>query len=111
VKAAGLAAAVMAPLLLPGCGSGHGCGAVLANASGEVVEQVYLVPAGSPDWGTDLLGAGDLAPGATLPLRFAGQRAYGLRAVWASGRAVEAQTIEGCRSTRVILQDGGLRQE
>jgi hypothetical protein len=110
VTAGRLVAACLAPLLLMACGDGRGCGAVLANASDETVEQVYLVPAGA-GLGADLLETRDLAPGATMPLRFPGRGPHAMRAVWASGRAVEAPSVEACRITRVTLSDGGLRQE
>ena len=99
-------------LLLAGCaGGGRPCQAVLSNASGQPVEQVYLTRAGGTDWGPDLLAQGPLAPGATLPLRFPGASLYGLRAVWPNGRAVEMQGFEACRMTRVTLQDGALQAE
>jgi hypothetical protein len=45
----------------------------------------------------------------TLPLPGTGSHA--LRAVWANGRAVELQGVDGCATGRVTILDGGLRAE
>jgi hypothetical protein len=99
-------------LLAAACaGGGRGCPAVLVNASQLPVEQFYLARAGAEGWGTDLVAAAELAPGATLPVRFEGEGRYGLRAVWANGRAVEMQNIEGCRVARITVRDDALQVE
>ncbi|MBK1657754.1 hypothetical protein [Paracraurococcus ruber] len=94
---------VVLPLLV-GCATGGGCETVLANASGRVVEQVYLARAGEA-WGRDLAAPGQVAPGGTLPLRFAGQGSHALRIVWADGRAAEMPAVEACKVQRITVRD------
>ena len=98
--------------LLAACGGGErGCPGVLANASGQPIEQFYLAREGLEGWGADLLPAGDLAPGASLPFRFPAEGRYGLRAIWVNGRAAEMQGVEACRTTRVTVRDGSMQAE
>ncbi|MFZ4409225.1 MAG: hypothetical protein ACOYOH_17930 [Paracraurococcus sp.] len=99
-------------LLLGACGGGdRSCPAVLANASGQAVEQFYVARQGAEGWGADLLPGRELSPGATLPFRFPAEGNYGLRAVWTNGRAAEMQGVEACRATRVTLRDGSMQAE
>ena len=97
--------------LLAGCGGDRGCQGVLANASGQAIEQAYLAPAGAAGWGANLLPEGELAAGASLPFRFPAEGRYGLRAVWADGRAAEMQDVEACRTSRVTVRDGSMQAE
>ncbi|MDO9710166.1 hypothetical protein [Paracraurococcus lichenis] len=97
--------------LLAACAGDRSCGAVLANASGQPIEQFFLAPPGAGAWGADLLAAGELPPGGTLPFRVPGKGRYGIRAVWTDGRAVETQGVEACRITRVTIRDTALRME
>ncbi|TDH60040.1 hypothetical protein E2C06_24135 [Dankookia rubra] len=98
--------------LLGACGgSDRGCPGVLANASGQPLEQFYLAHEGAGGWGEDLLPDRDLPPGASLPFRFPAEGHYGLRAVWTNGRAAEMQGVEACRTTRVTLRDGSMQAE
>jgi hypothetical protein len=106
-----LAASCLLAALLGGCAGSGGCGAVLANASAQPVEQFYLAPAGTAGWGADLLSVGSLPSGATMPIRFAARGAYGVRAVWANGRAAEMQGVDGCRTTRITIRDASLLAE
>ena len=100
------------PLLLAGCGGGErGCPGVLANASGDAIEQFYVARQGAEGWGADLLPDRELPPGASLPFRFPADGKYGLRAVWTNGRAVEMQEIEGCRTGRLTVRDGSMQAE
>jgi hypothetical protein len=106
-------ALVLAVLLpLAACvGSDRGCPGVLANASSQAIEQVYLARQGVEGWGADLLPDRELPPGASLPFRFPAQGNYGMRAVWTSGRAAEMQGIEACRATRLTVRDGSMQAE
>jgi hypothetical protein len=97
--------------LLAACGGDRGCPAMLANASAEPIEQFYLAKPGGEGWGADLLPGPELPPGATLAFRFPAAGTYGLRAVWTSGRAVEMQAVEACRTTRVTIRDGSIQAE
>jgi hypothetical protein len=105
--------ALALPPLLAACaaGGGRGCGAVLANASSQAIEQFYLTRVGAEGWGTDLIAQGNLAPGGTLPVRFPTEGNYGLRAVWTNGRAVEMQGVEACRTSRITVRDGAVQAE
>ncbi|WP_380067785.1 hypothetical protein [Dankookia sp. GCM10030260] len=97
--------------LLAACGGDRGCPAVLANASGQALEQFYVARPGNEGWGADLLPGRELPPGASLPFRFPAEGNYGLRAVWTNGRAVEMRGVEACRTTRVTLRDGSMQAE
>ena len=98
--------------LLGTCGSGdRGCPAVLANASGQAIEQFYVAKPGTAGWGTDILPGHELPPGASLPFRFPAEGNYGVRAIWTSGRAVEMQGIEACRTSRLTVREGSLQAE
>ena len=98
--------------LLGACGGGdRGCPAVLANASGQAIEQFYVAKPGTEGWGPDLMSGRELPPGESRPFRFPVDGTYGLRAIWTSGRAVEMQGIEVCRTPRVTVGDGSMRAE
>jgi len=96
--------------LLAGCGD-RSCPAVLANASAQPVEQFYVAPAGTVGWGEDQVKSGDLAPGASQPIRFPHDGNYAVRAVWANGRAAEMPGVAACRTRRVTVRDGALQAE
>jgi hypothetical protein len=99
-------------LLATGCAGGdRACTAMLTNASRQPLEQVFLARQGAEGWGADLVGQAELRPGGTLPIRFPGEGAYGLRAVWADGQAVELRGVEACRITRLTVRDGALQAE
>jgi hypothetical protein len=97
--------------LLGACGGDRGCASVLANASDQAIEQFYVAKPGTEGWGADLIAGRELPPGASLPFRFPADGTYGLRAVWTSGRAVEMQGIEACRTTRLTVRDGSMQAE
>jgi hypothetical protein len=108
--------ALAALVLLTACGGDRGCPAVLANASGQAIEQVYLAREGVAregigGWGDDLLPDHDLPPGGSLAFRFPAEGRYGLRAVWVNGRAAEMQGVEACRTSRVTVRDGSMQAE
>ena len=99
-------------LLLGGCAGGDAsCPVTLANASAQPVEQFYIARPGAGAWGPDLVAAGELAPGGSLPLRFPGAGDFDVRAVWANGRAAEMRGLGGCRVARITVLDGALRAE
>ena len=108
---------LLAVSLLAGCaGSGtrETCGprgVPLANASSRPVEQLYLGTGMPPAWGPELLGQAGLPGGASMTLPLPGSGSHALRAVWANGRAVELQGVDGCATGRVTILDGGLRAE
>ncbi|RAI60925.1 hypothetical protein [Roseicella frigidaeris] len=102
---------LLLPLLSACGGGGGGCAVRLANASSLPVEQVYVAPMGAPGWGPDQLAPATLAPGAGMPLRFAGRGRFGLRAVWTDGRAIEMHDVEACAISRVTLRDGAMQAE
>lgn len=103
---------LLALLPLAACGGGErGCPGLLANASGQAIEQFYVAREGAAGWGADLLPGGDLAPGASLPFRYPAEGRYGLRAVWVNGRAAEMQGVEACRASRVTVRDGSMLAE
>ena len=96
---------------LAGCGGPGGCrpaAAVVENASATPIEQFYMAPDGTADWGADLLSA-DLPSGASLPFRFAGAGRTVLRVVWADGRAMELPGVDGCAIRRVTVSDAGMQ--
>jgi hypothetical protein len=102
---------LFAVLLLAACGGDRGCPAVLANASGQAIEQFYLAREAAGGWGADLLPDRDLPPGGSLNFRFPAEGRYGVRAIWVDGRAAEMQGVEACRTSRVTVRDGSMQAE
>lgn len=104
--------AALGLLLLAGCGDGGriGCGArevTLRNASGLAIEQAYAGDGTPGGWGAELLGPGDLAPGASRPLRLSAG-AQAVRLVWTNGRAAELHGADLCGVAALTLTDSGL---
>jgi hypothetical protein len=97
--------------LLAACAGDRGCPGVLANASSQPIEQFYVAKPGTEGWGPDLMSGRELPPGESRPFRFPVDGTYGLRAIWTSGRAVEMQAVEACRTTRVTIRDGSIQAE
>jgi hypothetical protein len=97
--------------LLPGCARRAGCEALLTNHSATAVEQLYLAPAATRQWGPDVLRGGGLASQASMPLRFPAEGAYTLRIVWVDGRAAELPGVAACEVRRIDILGQGLRAE
>jgi hypothetical protein len=104
-------ALLLAVAVLPGCARRTGCEALLTNNSATAVEQLYLAPTATGQWGPDLLRDGGLAAGASLPLRFPAAGSYALRIVWVDGRAAEMPGVAACDSRRITILGQGLRAE
>jgi len=82
-----------------------GCGGEvrLSNAGSMVVEQVYFSPAGSANWGRDLLAPGTLAPGADRVIQAVPGR-NAVRIVFANGRAAEMPVMDVCGTPNLRIQ-------
>jgi hypothetical protein len=83
----------------------------LTNSSATAVEQLYLAPTVTGQWGPDLLRNGGLASQASMPLRFPAVGSYALRIVWVDGRAAELAGVAACETRRITILGQELRAE
>jgi hypothetical protein len=79
---------------------------VLANRHLAVVQQVYLSPVTSSDWGPDRLGADTLAVGDEVTVEMRGGCQADLRIVFANAGAEERRAVDICETTRIVLRPG-----
>ncbi len=90
-------------------------GAALAQQGGQVrirngarvaVLELYLSPAGSNSWGSDLLGAEVLAGGGQLQLRLpGGQCVQDIRVVFANLRTEQRRAVNLCQVAELLVGD------
>ncbi|MDN3567175.1 Tat pathway signal protein [Paeniroseomonas aquatica] len=68
------------------------------NATGVVVNELYVSLSTDTGWGRDRLGQGTLAPGAGLPVSLPAGKVctVDIRVVYADGRALERRRVETC---------------
>ncbi len=94
----------------PGPGPGRRAGASdpsfnLVNRSPRVIHEIYVSPATTRAWGTDLLGRDVLAAGGIFPVRLAadGNCVFDIRVVYDDGRALERRRVNTCALNSVAL--------
>ena len=79
----------------------------VANAAARPVEQLYYGAPGA--WSEDLLRGVEMAPGTARSVVLPGVAGPVLRAVWADGRPTEVRGLDPCRSSRIVMAEGGIR--
>jgi hypothetical protein len=99
-------ALMTAAVLLPGAALAQDRFLTVTNASPDTLVELYAAPAGSADWGPDLMGGQTLATGEAGDLMVAGSAddcAFALRMVFASGASAEAAT-DLCQTTGFTIE-------
>ena len=72
----------------------------LVNTGRSDISEVYATPVGDDEWGADRLGDDIVSPGATRVIRLpAGQCAWDVRIVYATGKATEKRRVNLCSIT------------
>ncbi len=95
--------ALLLALVLAGQALAQGSvGFRLRNASGQVVEEIYVSAPGSNAWAADLLGTEVLRIGASLEVR-AAQCVVDIRIVFASGRSETRRAVNICEQRELAL--------
>jgi hypothetical protein len=82
----------------------------LVNRSGVQIDEVYVSPSSSNDWGRDILGEGVLPSGNRRNVRFS-QRTracqFDLRVVFENGRRSEAGNLNLCEISTITVTPNG----
>ncbi len=104
--AAVLAAAIV--LLAPAAAAAQpaaGRTVVVVNHATQAMNEIYLSPHSSEDWGADWLGADTLAPGdsVTLPLGTAAGCAYDAKIIYADGSREERDDLDLCHQPELVF--------
>jgi hypothetical protein len=79
----------------------------LVNSTGERIDEVYVGPSSSPDWGSDILGNSVLAAGQQLNVTFSafttGDCQYDIKVRTASGREGVLYKVDLCNTQTVTF--------
>jgi len=76
----------------------------LTNRAAAALNELYVSPVESDQWGTDRLGRGVLPPGQAFVIRLAaGLCRNDIRAVFADGRVAERRGVDTCALTDIAL--------
>jgi hypothetical protein len=78
----------------------------LVNRHGRTVQQAFLSPHESQDWGEDVLGAGVLRMGAQTEVGTESGCRADLRVVFDTNAAEERRDIDICAATTIVLRPG-----
>ena len=82
----------------------------LVNRSGGQIDEVYVSPSSSNDWGRDILGDGVLPAGnrrnVTFPQRTRACQ-FDLRVVFANGQKSEASNLNLCEISTITVTPNG----
>lgn len=82
----------------------------LVNRSGAQVDEVYVSPSSSNNWGRDILGEGVMPSGTRRNITFP-QRTraceFDLRVVFANGRRSEASNLNLCEISTITVTPNG----
>ena len=80
----------------------------LVNRGSSAINRVYVSPAGVPDWGSNKLGGGAIAPGDNVAIRLAadGTCTYDIRIVYASGVSDERRDVDTCAVDNLVFPRG-----
>jgi len=81
--------------------------AVIANATGLALRQLYIRPPNATDPGPNRLGTETVAPGASFRARLGRQTScvFDIRAVFTDNSVVDRRGIDLCRSSRITFGD------
>jgi hypothetical protein len=90
----------------PVIGEGGSRRLTLVNGFSRTVQEVYLSPADSDEWGEDALGEQVIAPGARLAVAMEGGCQADLRIVFDNSSAEERRDIDICTYGTISLRPG-----
>ncbi len=82
----------------------------LVNRSGTQIDEVYVSPSSSNDWGRDILGDGVLPSGNRRNVRFPQRTTackFDLRVVFANGQKSEAGDLDLCSISTITVTPNG----
>ncbi|MGG5810460.1 hypothetical protein [Falsiroseomonas sp. CW058] len=104
-----LAALAALPLALGTAGSVQAQGQqdfTLVNRTGYQINEIYVGPSSSPNWGRDLLGANVLPNGRTFDIRFPGgsrECLWDIKVVYDDGDQSQFMRANLCSISRITL--------
>lgn len=78
----------------------------LVNRTGYTINELYVGPTSSDQWGSDILGTGTLPNGRTIEIRFPNRSAecmWDLKVVYDDGDETEWRNVNLCRISRISL--------
>lgn len=78
----------------------------MVNRSGYQIDQIYVGPSSSPNWGNDLLGRNVLRNGQTFNVTFANRSSeclWDIKLVYNDGDQSELMRANLCRISRITL--------
>lgn len=78
----------------------------LVNRTGYQINEVYVGPSSSPNWGNDVLGSQVLGTGRQVQVRFprsSSECAYDLKVVYSDGDTTEWRRINLCQISTITL--------
>ena len=81
-------------------------GVTLVNRHGRTIQQAYVSPTESRDWGDDVLGNGVLAVGGSIEAKAVSGCRADLRIVFDTGAAEERREVDICARPSVTLRPG-----
>jgi hypothetical protein len=82
----------------------------LVNRSGAQIDEVYVSPSSSNNWGRDILGDGVMPSGTRRNITFPQRTracAFDLRVVFEGGRKSEASNLNLCEISTITVQPSG----
>jgi hypothetical protein len=106
---AGIAAALLAglPAALPGLAAAQGRqDFALVNRTGYQIDEVYIGPTSSPNWGRDLLGSNVLGNNQVFNVRFGAATSdcmWDIKVVYNDGDTSEFRRVNLCQVSRVTM--------
>jgi hypothetical protein len=104
-----LAALAAAPLALGFAGAAEAQGRqdfTLVNRTGYQINEIYVGPSSSPNWGRDLLGSNVLPNGRTFDIRFPGNSReclWDIKVVYDDGDVSQFMRANLCNISRITL--------
>jgi len=78
----------------------------MVNRTGYQINEVYVGPSSSPNWGNDVLGSQVLATGRQVAIRFprsSNECAYDLKIIYSDGDTTEWRRINLCQISTITL--------
>lgn len=78
----------------------------MVNRTGYQINQVFVGPSSSPNWGNDVLGSQVLGNGRQVAIRFprsSSECAYDLKIIYADGDTTEWRRINLCQISTITL--------
>ena len=78
----------------------------MINRTGYQIDQIYIGPSSSPNWGPDLLGRNVLANGRNFDVRFpqrSNECLWDIKVVYNDGDQSELRQVNLCQVSRVTM--------